>query len=119
MNDIEKILTEILATLDAKDEADDRKIETQEQVIVTANDVIEQCKDEKETRKTQRGQFQMLFNAVKAKAQLDCESLAEFYISDRTDEDIDKFSSRTGIGLPQNELEAVKEAAQEEAASAA
>jgi len=116
MNDIEKILTEILATLDAKDEADDRKIKTQEQAIVTANDTIEQCKDEKETRATQRSQFQMLFNAVKAKANNDRDALAALYVSDKAHEDFEEFEALTGIGIPEEpELTADQEASEERA----
>lgn len=112
MNDIEKILTEILATLDAKDEADDRKIATQEQAIVTANDTIEQCKDEKEMRATQRSQFQMLFGAVKAKANTDRDALAALYVSDKTHSDFEEFETLTGIGIPR-EPEASEEDAEE------
>ena len=103
MNDIEEILIKLLATLEEQDVTDRERIETQEEVIRNANDVIEQCRLEGDTRKTQRVQFQMLFSALKNKAADDRESLAELFISDRTDDDIETFSGRTGIGLPENE----------------
>ena len=100
MNDIEKILIEMLEMFKAQDAADDSEIKNQENSIKCANSIILDRKKEKEDRKANFAQFQALLDAVKSKAENDCEALAEFYISDRSDVAIERFTGATGIGLP-------------------
>ena len=108
MSDIEKLLNELIEALQSENAADESTIKINESSIAQANSEILDCRARVEQRKSQMLTFQELFNAIKDKAENDCEALAMLYISDKQHADFVEFSEQTGIGMPE-ESEAEKE----------
>lgn len=100
MNNIEKLLVELLSAIEYQDAHSSSEIEQAEKDIAKANNKILDEKAAIELRRVQKETFHRLIDAINSKHESDTEALAMLYISDKTDEDIEEFCDATGIGNP-------------------